>query len=499
MLKRIIDIKGVGCFRNTRAADLQFESLTFIYGENCYGKSTLCDIFRSISENNPLIIANRKSVPSPENDEQLISLNFLTPVNNNEVLSEFANSGWNLNLDSLKIYVFDTDFIHRNIFTGLSIERGNQENITRFILGEENVEIARKIAELNSNLRSINKNIRLIEANEFSEISNISDFINLQVIEPQNSIIKEITRLNDVISSKKELEKNLNLAINREEPLILNELPDFCDFINRFNSTLGSNFKQIQENASEIILSHIQHNCQNNPDAENWLRQGLKILSNNNCPFCGQPIIDNAKILLTAYGEYFNEAFEEYEKEINNLLDQYSQEISDYQYIDLLEKIQNNKNVLNAYPELLQNADFFQKYKDNEALINRITKLFHLWQNSYSIATKRIHEKITIKRSSLFKRIDTLEVAEIIQNYKNLASSIIEYNNNINSIIEEIKKFKAGLNAQSLQKEIQELESQLALKNLKLKRLNLRRSPSFGQFGVLFKVKDHLWDNGRSP
>ena len=27
----------------------------------------------------------------------------------------------------------------------------------------------------------------------------------------------------------------------------------------------------------------------------------------------------------------------------------------------------------------------------------------------------------------------------------------------------------------------------------------VRRSPSFGQFGVLFKVKDHLWDNGRSP
>ena len=473
MLKRIIEIKGVGCFRNTRAADLQFENLTFIYGENCYGKSTLCDIFRSISENNPLIILNRKSVPSPDNNKQKITFNFLTPLNNNEVQTTFSDSTWNLNLDSLQIYVFDTDFIHRNIFTGLSIERKNQENITRFVLGEENVEIARQIAVLSSSLRAINKNIRSIVENEFSDITDINEFINLQVVESQDVILQNIAKLNEDIHSKKELENNLNTAINREEPLNINILPDFNDFINRLNFNLASNYKQIQESVSETILSHIQHNCQNNPNAENWLRQGLKLVSNNNCPFCGQPILNNAKILLAAYSEYFNEAFEKYENEINNLLDKHFQEILEYQHIDLLEKIQNNRNILNTYPELLQNTEFLQKYQNNEALITKISELFGIWQKSFSIANRIIQEKISLKRSSLFKKIDPLEIDKIIENYRKLANSVIEYNSNIKSIIEEIKKFKAGLNAQSLRDEIQGFESLLALESLKLKRLNL--------------------------
>ena len=74
MLKRIQDIKAVGCFSDAHPAALQFEPLTFIYGENCYGKSTLCDIFRSLAEGRPEYVTARVSVPNPNNQRQRVHL-----------------------------------------------------------------------------------------------------------------------------------------------------------------------------------------------------------------------------------------------------------------------------------------------------------------------------------------------------------------------------------------------------------------------------------------
>ena len=136
MLKRIQDLKSIGCFFNDHPASIQFEPLTFIFGENCYGKSTLCDILRSLSDDCTDYITDR-SFDLPGTDGE-------SPIN-------FDQNGWNPTLpDDVRIHVFDTDFIHRNVFTGLTIERRNQENITQFVLGEAGVRTAKDIEKLNS-------------------------------------------------------------------------------------------------------------------------------------------------------------------------------------------------------------------------------------------------------------------------------------------------------------------------------------------------------------
>ena len=51
MIRRFKQIKGVGTFVGLEGGSHQFEQLTFIFGENGYGKSTICDVFFSLSTN----------------------------------------------------------------------------------------------------------------------------------------------------------------------------------------------------------------------------------------------------------------------------------------------------------------------------------------------------------------------------------------------------------------------------------------------------------------
>ena len=73
MIKRIKEIKNIGVFSSlNNGASIGFEKLTFIYGLNTYGKTTLTDIFQSLKNNDNLIIAARKTIPETNGQQQVV-------------------------------------------------------------------------------------------------------------------------------------------------------------------------------------------------------------------------------------------------------------------------------------------------------------------------------------------------------------------------------------------------------------------------------------------
>ena len=72
-IMRIKEIVNIGTFANfTKGASLGFGDITFIYGMNTRGKSTLTDIFRSCQLNNPDIINERESIPKQINRQKVV-------------------------------------------------------------------------------------------------------------------------------------------------------------------------------------------------------------------------------------------------------------------------------------------------------------------------------------------------------------------------------------------------------------------------------------------
>jgi hypothetical protein len=70
MLQRVICIRNVGRFKHCAAiGDVTFRRHTLIFADNARGKTTLCDVLRSLSENSPDIIVGRPTLGSIEPPE----------------------------------------------------------------------------------------------------------------------------------------------------------------------------------------------------------------------------------------------------------------------------------------------------------------------------------------------------------------------------------------------------------------------------------------------
>ena len=80
MIKRILELKDVGRFSSLKSAngnEGEFARVNIVYAPNACGKTTICDIFRSLSTRNPAYIIGRKRV----GESTAPSIDFLSDTN----------------------------------------------------------------------------------------------------------------------------------------------------------------------------------------------------------------------------------------------------------------------------------------------------------------------------------------------------------------------------------------------------------------------------------
>lgn len=462
MIRRINSITDIGCFRSVQLARLQFSPLTFIYGENSNGKSTLCDVFRSLAENNPDHIQNRRSIPPLNNTPNpSVQLNLQHTDTEGEHNYQFRDGNWNRQLNDLNLHVFDTDFIHRNVFTGLAIERRNQQSVTEFILGEQNVESANRIAELNSSLRTIKKEITRISQEYFTGIPNIQDFVALNVEDDIETIESSITELRNQISNEETILTNIEQIVNRANPFIISELLNFQQLIQNINNDLEQCFVRIHENATEAVSDHIEHNCESSNSTESWLNQGLQVLKTDSCPFCGQSLNDSARELIDLYRSYFDRAFAEFTRNVTSSIEQHLNSINRFRNLQVLEVLHRNTTILNEYSELNEHEAFRNLIRALEDTKSNLINHCENWNNRFDELTQIINEKINQKRQSLYSEIPILEIDEFIQLFSTIESSCTNYNNQINEILDQIVEYKTTLNRETIQQRINSLNNEV--------------------------------------
>ena len=464
MLKRIKKIIKTGVFRkDDRLASCEFDKLTLFYGLNTHGKTTLKDVFQSITQNDPQVLFERQSIPDDTKVTQSVVMTFLE--NGCETDLKFENNEWSPDTLKDKILIFDNEFIHKNLITGLTVTRENKETLSDFILGEEGVKLSEEIRDLNKDVREKKK--ELIEPPSLKKLVNNNEkqsFLTMKVEESDSDLEK----------LKEQKTKELNNLSNSDNIKNLNDVKvpelklktDLEETLKQINCEFHRDYKEV----TAEVMSKINKHLNDHVLGENgliWIAKGFtEHKKGTDCPFCGQTV-EEVGDLMDAYNNYFNENYKKFTKEISdNLANAESQLTSQAHSISIFSDFQTLK---------LE----FGKYSKYNSSIEYDVDLSELQQAEEDVKTvlkeenKTIGSEIKKKNREPHKALDNLALSRKFEGaWVKLEDEIRKVADNLEPATKEAKKLKddhssmteesMNQSKSNLQKEIKEIELKIS-------------------------------------
>jgi len=299
MLQKVISIKNVGRFRHSAASgDVTFRRYTLICAENGRGKTTLCAILRSLLTNSPAYILGRKTLGSLEQPE----VQLLLSTGN----TTFRNGAWSASFQDIAI--FDGSFVTENVFAGDVVETEQRRNLYRVIIGAPGVTWAARVNELDNQIRAKNNEIRDARARlqgHMPPSMTVDAFVAL----PQDADIDA-----KIAAKEQELQAVQRATqLQQRHGLVAISVPLFPA---SFAQLLAKTFASVAANAEQRVSEHLaRHRMQ--ARGENWLTEGLRYVTDDACPFCGQLLTGIS--LIQAYNDFFSREYHALSNEVTEL------------------------------------------------------------------------------------------------------------------------------------------------------------------------------------
>lgn len=155
MIKRINTLKRTGRFTNLTCgggAAGDFTELNVIYAQNASGKSTLCDVLRSMSTGEASYILGRKRLDAADAPEVVIALAGANPPET----VRFQGGAWQNGDASPKIHVYDDRFVAENVFVGHHINVDQRRNLYGLVIGARAIGLQQALNTAEQNLTTAN-------------------------------------------------------------------------------------------------------------------------------------------------------------------------------------------------------------------------------------------------------------------------------------------------------------------------------------------------------
>jgi wobble nucleotide-excising tRNase len=293
MLEKFISIKNIGRFRDCNPrGDVTFRKLTLLFAENGQGKTTLCAILRSLESGREEFISERKAIGVSEPASVQIRLD-------GDTIS-FSNNAWTTTHP--RIGIFDSVFVHDNVYAGDYIDHEHKKNLYRIIVGTQGVQLAQQVDALDAQIRNANTDIR---AKKDAASRFLPQGITLEAYlawQPVEDIDAKILQKSTEIANRRRASEKAG-EIQAKGLLARIQLPSFPS---DFATILSEQLTDIIADAEAWVRQQVaQH--QMGTQGESWLSQGLGYVKNDQCPFCGQNIRLND--LIAAYRAQFGAAY----------------------------------------------------------------------------------------------------------------------------------------------------------------------------------------------
>jgi wobble nucleotide-excising tRNase len=301
MLRRINYLKNIGKFENLRSgsgAQHEFGKYNVVFARNAIGKSTLCDIFRSLGTNSPGYVTGRKRFGATGDIE--IELLFAgTPAPK----AKWISAQWEIDPRTHQvppILVFDERFVADNVFIGGFVDVEHRRNLYGLALGENGKRLKERVdqaeASLNAATATLNEARTAVTRLVPSGLT-IEAFRALASVENVDQTIAEA-------EAELETQKRRQVAINQ-----IKNRPEFPGFTvpevpTALASVLEASLDSAAIAAENTVRNHLQQRPQ--PLPLEWAAQGHGAQVGESCPYCAQDM--KSSPLLRSYRDFFSGA-----------------------------------------------------------------------------------------------------------------------------------------------------------------------------------------------
>lgn len=429
MIKKIISIKTVGSFSDNFQA-VELKKFNIIYGENGRGKSTLSFILRSLFSGEPGFILERRTVNS--NNQPEIRL-LLEP----SIHMTFKDGKWDKTC--LDLEIFDSYFISNNIYSGNSVDIEHRRNLHQFVIGQDGVKNANVIDHCDNAIKSINNLISKcsgeIQRNILGTSIDASTFAGLEYdLNSSVSIAEDIDVKKKAVEALKKAKE-----ITEKESLDCLSIPEIPRA--HLELVLSKTLDDISRDAERLTRQNVNKNLDQR--GENWIQTGLKYVTNDACPFCGQCISENP--LIRAYQYYFDAEYISFKKYIHDSSDEIRKNLSNDKLLAIQKALTSN--------DLM--AQFWKEYITLEYKSLSFIDIKYTWNRVLSLIEDHLKRKELSPLDHMELRSDLLVE---FRSYAFLLSSIKSYNQSIENINMMILDKKKAIREGDLSKAEEDLE-----------------------------------------
>lgn len=287
MLKKVISIENVGKFRSCKArGDVELRRVNIIYAENGRGKTTICEVLRSLATGDGLRITGRATLG--ETGEPSVSLR--TDAGN----VEFHDGAWSTTCPEIE--VFDNVFVHENVYAGEFVETEQRHGLYGVIIGAIGVALQRAVDDLDDQSREAAKVVR--EARSFER--HVPAGFNAETFLQLHPIAELEERLNAAEAELAALERSEE--VRTKEGLAKLALPGLPP---DFEVVLAASIEGVSADTASRVRDHRE--TQTSGATEQWLEQGVRYQQGERCPFCAQETagVDLVAALRAFFGDNY--------------------------------------------------------------------------------------------------------------------------------------------------------------------------------------------------
>lgn len=304
--KSFVDFEWNKFCKNNGGQESVLQAFTIIFGENGSGKSSICDVLKSISQNQDF-----------QNTPPTLAEVELNDGNSNQT-HKYENGCWISTVNKNSFLFFDIDFINANVHThGVRASSLQQ--------GAHTQKAGKLIIDLDEQANNLKEAVKTHKNKLETLQSSCVEILGLQFTEKDKDFFEIYMDVNDQAKQDKITKAQEELKILETDLVTLEKLKSKYAEINSlspidqlvivislssldtFTELFSRQIKEIaQDAADEKIKTHFAKHRQFIEDAKEYIPQDY---TNENCPLCMQPLI-NARDVIEYYKNAFDQTYE---------------------------------------------------------------------------------------------------------------------------------------------------------------------------------------------